>query len=446
MPEWTEHIIWWHVYPLGFVGADTSGADASGADPHASPVPRLRRLEPWLDHLVALGANGLALGPVFASSSHGYDTADYHRVDPRLGDTADLEHLIAEAHVRGIRVMLDGVFNHVGRSFAPLVAALADPGAPENALFRREADGSLATFEGHDALVALEHTDPAVVELVTDVMCSWLDRGADAWRLDAAYAMPAGFWAQVLPRVRVRHPDVLIVGEVLHGDYAGVVSAATLDSVTQYELWQAIWHATSEANFFELDWALQRHNDFVGAFVPYTFVGNHDVTRIASQLPDERHHAHAIVLLLTLGGMPSVYYGDEVGLRAVKEERVGGDDAIRPEYPADVDRLAEEAGQTGTAVLALHRELVALRRRHPWLVRASSSALALANETYVYEVSGEAAGSSGRLVVALNLSDAALTVTAESARAGVVLAGQADASDGAFTLPAHGWAVLGEED
>ena len=425
MADWTEHVIWWHVYPLGFAGADTTGADRT-------PTHRLRTIESWLDYLLDLGANGLALGPVFTSGTHGYDTTDYFQVDPRLGDTADLEHLIAECRRRGIRVMLDGVFNHVGRQFAPLVAALADPAAPENALFRRSEAGDLVAFEGHDALVTLNHDNPSVADLVADVMTYWLDRGIDAWRLDAAYAMPAEFWAGVLPRVRERHPEVYVMGEVLHGDYAGFVGASGVDSVTQYELWQAIWHAIDERNFFEIDWALTRHTAFLDVFVPYTFVGNHDVTRLASQISDERHHPHALVLLLTLGGTPAIYYGDERGLRAVKEQRAGGDDAIRPAYPASPADL----DPAGAATFVLHQELIGLRRRHPWLHTATSRPLTLTNTGYVIEVTD----GSHRLVVALNLGDETLPVDTD---AGQRLAGSATARPGGFTVPPHGWAVFG---
>ncbi|WP_104163457.1 alpha-amylase family glycosyl hydrolase [Cryobacterium sp. N22] len=426
MPDWTEHVIWWHVYPLGFVGADTTGAEQT-------PTHRLRQIESWLDYLLDLGANGLALGPVFASRTHGYDTTDYFEVDPRLGDTADLEHLIIECHRRGIRVMLDGVFNHVGRDFAPLVTALADPAAAQNALFRRTPAGELAGFEGHDALVTLDHDNPAVAELVVGVMTHWLDRGIDAWRLDAAYAMPAAFWADVLPRVRDRHPELYVMGEVLHGDYAGFVAASGVDSVTQYELWQAIWHALDERNFFELDWALTRHTAFLGSFVPYTFVGNHDVTRLASQISDERHHPHALVLLLTLGGTPAIYYGDERGLRAIKEQRAGGDDAIRPAYPASPADLDPAAG---AETFVLHQELIGLRRRHPWLHTATSRPLTLTNTGYVIEVTGGI----HRLVVALNLGDEALPVDTDAVQR---LAGTAEMRPAGFTVPAHGWAIFG---
>ena len=226
MREWTEHVIWWHVYPLGFLGADTTGVDRT-------PAPRLRDLVPWLDYLLELGANGLLLGPVFTSSTHGYDTIDWMTVDPRLGTTGDLVHLIDEAHARGIRVMLDGVFNHVGPEHPLLLAARADPSAPEAELFARDEHGELATFEGHGALVGLDHGNPAVATIVSDVLDHWLDLGADAWRLDAAYSVPSAFWATILPRVRERHPDSYFVGEVLHGDYAAAVTDGTLDSVTQ---------------------------------------------------------------------------------------------------------------------------------------------------------------------------------------------------------------------
>lgn len=425
MPDWTEHVIWWHVYPLGFVGADTTGDEKT-------PTHRLRQLEAWLDYLVDLGANGLALGPIFRSSSHGYDTIDYFEIDPRLGDTDDLDRLIEAAHSRGIRIMLDGVFNHVGREFAPLLAALADPEAPENALFRHSDSGELEVFEGHGALVALDHDNPQVADYVVSVMNHWLDRGIDAWRLDAAYSVATAFWAKVLVRVRQQHPQVYVLGEVLHGDYASFVRDGGLDSVTQYELWQAIWHSIAEANFFELDWALTRHNEFLETFAPYTFLGNHDVTRIATQIADDRHHSHALVLLLTLGGTPAIYYGDERGLEAVKEERIGGDDAIRPAYP----RTPQELPAHGEHVLALHRELIALRRRHPWLHGAVSSPVELTNERYVYVVSS----GSNRLVVALNLGDETLRL--EDAH-GEVLAGSAERDSRAAVVAPHGWAVFG---
>ncbi|HEY3511105.1 MAG TPA: alpha-amylase family glycosyl hydrolase [Kribbella sp.] len=342
---WTDHAIWWHLYPLGFTGAE------SAATPGV--VHRLPQVENWLDYAIDLGCSGLLLGPIFASETHGYDTVDHFRVDQRLGDDADFVRLIAAAHARGLRVALDGVFNHAARSFTH----------PE-----WFSDG---VFEGHDHLPALDHSNPAVAQYVGDVLRYWNERGVDAWRLDAAYAVPPGFWRSVLPRDK----DVWYFGEVIHGDYTAYVEKSGLDSVTQYELWKAIWSSLNDRNFFELSYALGRHNALLETFVPQTFVGNHDVTRLASRLEDERHLGHALAILFTVGGVPSVYAGDEQAFRGLKEERAGGDDAIRPAFPSDPDELAPH----GWATYRLHQELISVRRRHPWLVRARTSVEHLTN-------------------------------------------------------------------
>ena len=322
---WVSHAIWWQVYPLGFVGAFPAD-QPPGPEEH-----RLRRLVGWFDHAIELGASGIALGPIFAARTHGYDTTDHYRIDPRLGDESDFDYVVSEAHRRGLRVLLDGVFNHVGVDFPRYLEAANNDASAR--WFRGRPgrhSGSFETFEGHGELIALNHDNPDVIEYTADVMAHWLGRGADGWRLDAAYAVPQRFWAATLPPVRERYPNAWFVAELIHGDYAAVVTAAGFDSATQYELWKAIWSGINDGNFFELDWALQRHNEFLGSFAPLTFIGNHDVTRIASQLENPDHLAHALVVLLTVGGVPSVYAGDEFGFRGVKEDRYGGDDAVRP--------------------------------------------------------------------------------------------------------------------
>jgi cyclomaltodextrinase / maltogenic alpha-amylase / neopullulanase len=367
MSDWIRHAVWWQVYPLGATGAEPE-ALADGAP----PVPRLAQLQAWLPHLVGLGCNGLALGPVFESSTHGYDTVDHLRVDRRLGTEQDLTDLIDACHARGIRVLLDGVFNHVGRDFPRFREVLEQgPGAAAAGWFDIDGDGpdgfGYRDFEGHSALVALDHGNPEVADHVARVMTYWSDRGVDAWRLDAAYAVPPAFWREVLPRVREAHPDLWVVGEVLHGDYAGYVTESGIDSVTQYELWKAVWSSLNDRNLFELAHALTRHAEMVATFLPQTFVGNHDVTRLASRLEDPRHLALALALLFALPGVPTVYYGDEFGLQGVKEDRAGGDDAVRPPLPESDAAPGPEA----TAVADLHRLLIGVRRRHAWLVDAT---------------------------------------------------------------------------
>lgn len=429
-PSWVPHAIWWQVYPLGFVGAYPA------IEPPDAGEHRLRRLVNWFDHAIALGASGIALGPIFASRTHGYDTTDHYRIDPRLGDDADFDYLVAEAHRRGLRILLDGVFNHVGVDFPRYREAPHNDAA---AGWFRGRPGRFETFEGHSELITLNHDNPEVVAYTADVMAHWLRRGADGWRLDAAYIVPQEFWAATLPKVRELHPQAWFVGELIHGDYAAVVDAAKFDSATQYELWKAIWSALNDANFFELDWALQRHNTFLTSFAPLTFVGNHDVTRIASRLENSAHLAHALVIQLTVGGVPSVYAGDEFAFRGVKEERYGGDDAVRPEFaspPVQLDAVGNDSW-------ALHQYLVGLRRRHAWLHSASTTTLRLTNRHYVYETrSGENA-----LLVALNIDDEPLQLALSdlgAARAQVVAGSAAPPQDVVETVAveAHGWRIL----
>ena len=397
-PSWADHAIWWHVMPLSATGAPGT------LDEDAPLLHRLGRVEGWLDHLVSLGCSGLQLGPVFRSTSHGYDTLDHRHVDPRLGDDEDLDHLLAACHARGVRVMLDGVFNHVSRDHPLFRRAELDGPHSEAASFfdfRRAQDGKCypQVFEGNADLVTLNHRSPAVADLVVDVMCRWCARGVDAWRLDAAYAVDPAFWAEVLPRVRESFPEVLVVGEVIHGDYPALVEAATLDSLTQYELWKAIWSSVESQNLFELDWSLQRHDAFLDTFVPTTFVSNHDTTRIASRIGTAGAEVAATVLM-GVGGMPVVYHGDEFAMTGVKEDRPGGDDAVRPELPADLQPLA--ADPAAAHMLHVHRSLIALRRRHPWLVRARAHQRALTNTHAVWEVVGEGGEA---LLLEVDLSD-----------------------------------------
>jgi glycosidase len=170
-----------------------------------------------------------------------------------------------------------------------------------------------------------------------------------------------------------------------------------------------------------------------------TFVGNHDVTRVASVLDDPRHVEHALVLLLTTGGVPSIYAGDEWAYRGVKEERFGGDDAVRPEFaahPSDDEPLGQD-------VFRLHQYLIGLRRRNPWLHEARTSALHLTNRHYVYRTQ---AGDNA-LVVALNVDDTSLRVSLSELGigSGRLVAGSgapAEATVDEVEVAPHGWAIV----
>jgi cyclomaltodextrinase / maltogenic alpha-amylase / neopullulanase len=429
MGEWVEGGVFWHVYPLGFVGAEREAIVAGVRQ-------RLGQLEGWLDYVCELGCSGLLLGPVFASETHGYDTVDHLRIDARLGDEGDFERLVAAAHGRGLAVVLDGVFNHVGRSFPRFVDAAQNGGSSRYAhWFRRQGKNQeFATFEGHHALVALDHAQPEVAAYVRDVLTFWLTRGADGFRFDAAYAMPPAFWQHVLPAVRAQFPQAFFFGEVIHGDYAKITAESGFDSITQYELWKAIWSAINDKNFFELAWSLERHRAYAAQFPPMTFIGNHDVTRIASQLREPEHLPHAIVALLTLPGIPTIYAGDEQAFRGVKEQRAGGDDAVRPAFPSSPAELAP----FGWPIYRLHQTLIGLRRQHAWLQHAALEVDSRANHVLVYSCRRNTEES---LTVVLNIGTEPFTLPGQAQR---VLSNHDDqASPHAETLvvSANGWLI-----
>ena len=372
--------IFWHVYPLGATGAPLRPTDATATD---GVVHRLPRLAAWLDYAADLGCTALLLGPIFASRSHGYDTLDHFRIDPRLGDEADFDRLVAAAAARGMGVVLDGVFNHVGRDH-PLVGQSLSAGGGPVRLSWHEGVAYPYGWEGHADLAELDHADPRTVDLVTDVMRHWLRRGVAGWRLDVAYAVPSAFWREVLGRVRAEFPDAYFLGEVIHGDYPALAQAGTLDAVTQYELWKAIWSALLDSNLWELAWALGRHEEFVHRAGMQTFVGNHDVDRIASVVGDPGA-ALAAVVLLTVPGTPSIYYGDEQAFRGRKGRGIATDDPLRPQLPDRPDDLDPH----GWWLYRLYQQLTGLRRANPWLTRAHLEVLGRDTTWIEYECRGD---------------------------------------------------------
>ena len=417
-PAWVDTVVWWHLYPLGFVGAErTAAAHVEGG---GEVTHRLSRVTGWLDYLLQLGANGLLLGPVLASTSHGYDTLDHYRVDPRLGDEDDLRALLEQARGRGVRVAFDGVFNHLSEDHEIVRRALAPDARPQDRAWLRWVGEYPRGFEGNLDLVELDLTHPPVQDYVVDVMCHWLEAGVDAWRLDAAFAPGADAWRPIVDRVRERHPDAWILGEVIQGDYVDFVRRSGMHSVTQYELWKAVWSSLNDGNLHELAWALTRHADFCAAFRPQTFVGNHDVTRIASKLTDARHVGTAAALALLLPGVPSVYAGDEQGFTGEKLDQPGGDDSVRPPFPASPDELLPH----GRALLQEHQQIVHLRRTHAWITSATAVARDVADLTAAVDLVG--GQDDQRLTLGLNLTDEQITLAGVS---------------GDLVVPAHGWAL-----
>jgi cyclomaltodextrinase len=401
-PAWLPGRVWYHVHSLRAAGAPDTNADVMGGPPTGRG---LQRLMGWLDHARSLGCGGVLLTPIFVSKTHGYDTVDYFRVDQRLGERRDLAAFVEACHARDLKVVLDGVFHHVGRDFPAFRDVLTHKAASSYAGwfrldFSRDGGDGFAyrTFEGHRELVALNHHSSEVLDWAVSVADHWLDRGIDGWRLDAAYAMPPAFLAEFSARVLQKHPDAFLFGEMIHGDYTRFVEETGLHSITQYELHKAIWNSLNDANFFELSWALQRHDTFARAFAPVTFVGNHDVTRLATHLHNPSHLGQALAVLFTVPGSPCVYYGDEFAFRGHKGRGARGDDAIRPRLPDSP--FAQNAEQA--SAFELHRQLIALRSERPWLTTGHLQVLERTMGQIRYAVSSTAS----ELLVALSVGAA----------------------------------------
>ena len=289
MPDWSWDAFFYHVYPLGFCGAPERN------DFSSPPSPRLERLGGWLDHLSKLGVNALYLGPLFESTSHGYDTADYRRVDRRLGDNATLSALSAELHRRGIRLVLDGVFHHVGRDFW----AFRDLQAQGQASPYRDwfcgvdfrARSPLGdpflydNWEGHAELVKLNAGNPEVRAHLLEAVEGWIrEFDLDGLRLDVAYLLDEGFLRELAERCRALNPDFWLLGEVIHGDYRRWLAPGLLDSVTNYECYKGLYSSHNDRNYFEIAYSLNRQFGERGLYrdLPlYNFADNHDVDRVA---------------------------------------------------------------------------------------------------------------------------------------------------------------------
>ncbi|HEX8272841.1 MAG TPA: alpha-amylase family glycosyl hydrolase [Longimicrobiaceae bacterium] len=337
MSTWADDAVFYHVYPLGMCGAPERNDLAS------APVPRLAQLHDWIPHLRELGVNALYLGPVFESTAHGYDTADYYRIDRRLGDSGTLAELAAALHAAGIRVVLDGVFHHVGRDFWAF-RDLREKG--ERSAYRdwfagmdfgrRSPAGDAFAYEGwrgHHDLVKLNLRNPAVREHLFGAVRSWVDAwGIDGLRLDVAEDVDPEFLRELARFCRGLRADFWLLGEAIHGDYRRLAGGAMLDSATNYELYKGLYSSHNDRNYFELAFSLNRQFGEGGIYAGlplYAFADNHDVSRVASALREPAHLYPLHALLFTVPGVPSVYYGSEWGIAGAKR---GGDD--RPLRPA----------------------------------------------------------------------------------------------------------------
>ena len=359
---WAYESVFYQIYPLGFCGAPFEN---DGVLEH-----RILKVTDWIPHMKKLGINAIYFSPLFESDTHGYNTRDYRKLDVRLGTNEDFQKVCRALHENGIKVVLDGVFNHVGRGFGPFQDVLRNrEGSPYVNWFHRIDFGGNSNYndglwyegwEGNYDLVKLNLHNEDVVNYLLESVKFWVDEfDIDGLRLDVAYCLDEGFVRRLRSYTQSLKEDFFLVGEMLHGDYNRLMNDQMLHSATNYECYKGLYSSFNSMNLFEIvhsllrqfgpeNWTLYKGKHLL------SFVDNHDVTRVASILNNEKHLPLIYALAFGMPGIPCVYYGSEWGEKADKSQ---GDPALRPEFEAPVwnelsqwiSRLAE--AKKGSAAL-----------------------------------------------------------------------------------------------
>lgn len=379
--SWYNEAIFYHIYPLGLTGAPKE-------NDYGTPVHRLNTLLPWIAHIKEIGCTALYIGPLFESVGHGYETTDYKKLDSRLGTNKDLTNFVKACHEKGIRVIFDGVFNHTGRDFfafkdiqknrehSPYVNWYCNVNFGGNTEYN---DGfSYENWGGYNLLVKLNQRNPEVQNYICDVIRFWVSEfDIDGIRLDAADVLDFDFMRILRHTADEVKKDFWLMGEVIHGDYSRWVNGQTLHSVTNYALHKALYSGHNDHNYFEIAHTV-KYLQNMGDLDLYNFVDNHDVERIHTKLQNKAHFAPVHVLLYTLPGVPSIYYGSEFGIDGKKEKF--SDASLRPAL--DLNDYADAA--TKNPCTALIAALGKVRQGTPALSYGSYAELALTNRQFAF--------------------------------------------------------------
>lgn len=406
---WYDEAVFYHIYPLGLLGAPTENK-------YDGVTHRLRDLSPWIDHIRELGCNALYIGPLFESVGHGYETTDYRKLDSRLGDNDDLKAMVKQCHDKGIRVILDGVFNHTGRDFFAFKDIRQNR---ENSQYKdwycnvnfwgnnEYNDGfSYDNWGGYNLLAKLNQRNPQVKDYICDTIRFWVKEfDIDGIRLDAADVLDFDFMKALRAVANEVKPEFWLMGEVIHGDYTRWVNGETLHSVTNYVMHKGLYSGHNDHNYFEIAHT-QRRLEGMGKsgssnFRLYNFVDNHDVERIYTKLNKKSHFTPVHILLYTLPGIPSVYYGSEFAIEGRKER--GSDASLRPALNYDDFKDAIKTNPATKLIAALGK----IRQKTPELSYGDYNELLLRNRQYAFS-----RNYNGRsVVVTVNNDDADFSMT-----------------------------------
>ena len=397
---WAYEGIFYQIYPIGFCGAPTAN--------DGKTVSRILKLKDWSSYLESLGISSILLNPIFESDNHGYDTRDYKKIDCRLGTNKDFAEVCKDLHAHNVKIVLDGVFNHVGRGFWAFKDVQEKKwDSPYKDWFCINFDGNSCYndgfwyegWEGHFELVKLNLANPAVVDYLLECVKGWIDEfDIDGLRLDVAYCLDRNFMKRLRSFCQELKPDFALIGEVLFGDYNQIVNDEMLHSCTNYECYKGIYSSFNSMNMFEIAHSLNRQYGseqwciYRGKHL-MSFVDNHDVTRIASILTNKNHLPLTYGLLLGMPGVPCIYYGSEWGEEGVKAPN--NDYALRPcfEEPKP-NELTEEI-----------KKMIHVRTGSNALCHGSYRNVVLTNHQLIFERRTD----DERMLVAINASDAPFT-------------------------------------
>ena len=392
---WYDSAVFYHIYPLGLCGCPHDNNGETGA--------HFDKLNEWAEHAKRIGCNAIYIGPLFESGSHGYDTTDYRLVDRRLGTNDDIKQFVKNCHANDVKVIVDGVFNHTGRDFFAFQDIKQNR---ENSRYKdwycngnfwgnnEYNDGfSYDNWGGYNLLAKLNLWNPEVKNYHLETVKFWVDEfDIDGIRLDAADVLDFGFMKELRSFCNGVKPDFWLMGEVIHGDYSRWANNDMLHSVTNYELHKGLYSGHNDHNYFEIAHTIKRLNGIVGDKKLYTFCDNHDVARIYSKLNNKAHMYNVAILVYTVPGIPSIYYGSEFGIPGNKEN--GSDWNLRPDLNlADFDEKDE--------LPALYTTLGHLKQRFPELTYGDYRELYLTTGQFAFArcLDGRA------IVTALNNAD-----------------------------------------
>lgn len=396
---WYDSAVFYHIYPLGLCGCSKENTGIAEA--------HFDQLKQWAKHACDMGFTAIYIGPLFESVGHGYETTDYKKVDIRLGTNEDFRDFVDYCHGMGVKVVVDGVFNHVGRRFfafedlqknredSPYRDWFCNVNFGANNEYN---DGfSYENWGGYNLLVKLNQRNPEVMQYLFDVIRFWIDTfDIDGIRLDAADVLDFDFMKRMRYETSRMKEDFWLMGEVIHGDYSRWVNDETLHCVTNYELHKGLYSGHNDHNYFEIAHTIRRLNDICRGGRLYTFADNHDVERIYTKLNQKEHLKLVTLLVYTLYGIPSVYYGSEFGIEGNKEQ--GSDWNLRPYL--DLSDFAD--AEKTNPVTALCARLGALKKEYPELTYGEYKELHLTNRQFAY---GRALDGNC-IVTALNCDDA----------------------------------------